>query len=392
MSHPLTTTMTESLGHKETDILILGATGFTGKLITHYLSTHQQRTQFTLGIGGRSVVKLEKLLTDLNLNRDLRVVQVDLKDESALENVVQSARVIINAIGPYFLSGTPIVRFCARNGVHYLDLSGETHWHQHLIKAHDYTASRSGAVIVPSCAFNSAPADMCVYLAAKALQDISPPLLPGKSTTVYDFKGGYSGGTAATTISTFGNVDHEVLHRTMEPYTLSPIVGNQPSMGFEFVSKLSIPKQFGGQTYHGYFSTMASINTAVVQRTFGLLEMIHTEHHGSFFVHSVCSCLIIHLLFVGNHEEESIRYGPDFIYSEFLLARNPITAFFSSLSLAFAFVCLLLKPVSSPLFLSFSLKLTSVTNTQLRPGTSSPNSSPNQVTAPLNQPFKKDIL
>lgn len=354
----LTTTMSLTEEHTETDILILGATGFTGKLITHYLSTHSQRSQFTLGIGGRSIAKLEKLSTDLSLNRDLRkgdgvrVVQVDLNDETALENVVQSARIIINAIGPYFLSGTPIVRLCARNGVHYLDISGETHWHQHLIKAHDYTASRSGAVIVPSCAFNSAPADICVYLAAKALRDISPSLLPGKSTTVYDFKGGYSGGTAATTISTFGNVDHEVLQRTMEPYTLSPIVGNQPSTGFEFVSKLSIPKQFGGQIYYGCFSTMASINTAVVQRTFGLLEMISAEHHGSSFVQFVWSSLIIHLLFVGKHEEPSIRYGPDLIYSEFLLARNPFTAFLSSVSLVFAFVFLLFKPVSFP-FLSF---------------------------------------
>jgi short subunit dehydrogenase-like uncharacterized protein len=291
----ITIRMTLTEESTQTDILILGATGFTGKLITRYLSTHPQRTQFTLVIGGRSIVKLEELARNLNLNPDLHnqdgvgIVQVDLKDESALERIVKSARVIINAIGPYFLSGTPIVRLCARNGVHYLDLSGETHWHQHLIKAHDYTASRSGAIIVPSCAFNAVPADICVYLAAKGLRGISPPLLPGKSTTVYDRKGGYSGGTAATTISTFGGVDHEVLQRSMEPYTLSPVVGKQPNIGFEFVSRLTMPKQFGGQTFNGSFSTMASINTAVVQRTFGQFEVYHEEHgkiHLSAFINS----------------------------------------------------------------------------------------------------------
>lgn len=268
-----------------TDILILGATGFTGRLIARYLSTHPQRSQFTLGVGGRSIAKLEELANEIRLSEEaaVRVVQVDLKDESALESVVKSASVVINAIGPYFLSGTPIVRLCALNGVHYLDLTGETHWHQHLIKEYDYAASRTGAIIVPSCAFNSVPADISVYLAAKALQTLSPTLLPGNSTTVYERHGGSSGGTAATAISTLGSVDRQVLQRSMEPYALSPIIGKQEKAPFEFVSKLSLPRVFGGETYHGSVMFTASNNIAVVQRTFGLFEIYHAGHGKTHF-------------------------------------------------------------------------------------------------------------
>ena len=100
--------MTESPAHS--DILILGATGYCGVLITRYLSSHPQRAQFTLALGGRSRQKLEQVVKDLDLSDDVRLVQVDVTNENDVEEAVKSARVVINVVGPYWSWGTPTVR------------------------------------------------------------------------------------------------------------------------------------------------------------------------------------------------------------------------------------------------------------------------------------------
>ncbi len=102
--------MTEPPAHS--DILILGATGYCGVLITRYLSSHLQRAQFTLALGGRSRQKLEQLVKDLDLSSDdVRIVQVDVSNEKDVEEAVKSTRVVINVVGPYWSWGTPTVRY-----------------------------------------------------------------------------------------------------------------------------------------------------------------------------------------------------------------------------------------------------------------------------------------
>lgn len=95
------------------DILILGATGFTGELIARYLVNHPQRTfpSFTLALGGRSKEKLNKVAESLGLNTDSEsIVVVDLSDYKSVESAVVRARVVINAIGPYWKFGDYVVR------------------------------------------------------------------------------------------------------------------------------------------------------------------------------------------------------------------------------------------------------------------------------------------
>jgi len=101
----------------KTDILLLGATGFTGGLIARYLSFHPQRTQFTLAFGGRSEKKLAQVVNSLGLNDDVGLVQVDIANEDDVERVVKSARVVINAIGPYWSHGTPTVRYVTHSNI-----------------------------------------------------------------------------------------------------------------------------------------------------------------------------------------------------------------------------------------------------------------------------------
>jgi short subunit dehydrogenase-like uncharacterized protein len=110
-----------------TDLLVLGATGFTGRLIIRYLSQHPLRGAFTFAIGARSPTKVKALLQDLGLVHDssIPIVQVDVTNKAEVENAVKNTRVVINTVGPYWRWGTPVVAACAKAGVHYVDLTGE---------------------------------------------------------------------------------------------------------------------------------------------------------------------------------------------------------------------------------------------------------------------------
>ena len=108
---PPSTTMSDS---PKTDILVLGATGFTGSLISKYLATHPQRKHFSFSVGARSLKKLEGVVTKLDLPSSIKLVQVDVTNNEELERAVKGTRVVINTVGPYWTWGTPVVRcvFC----------------------------------------------------------------------------------------------------------------------------------------------------------------------------------------------------------------------------------------------------------------------------------------
>ncbi|KAG6863664.1 hypothetical protein C0991_004294 [Blastosporella zonata] len=94
------------------DIVVFGATGFTGRLITRYLAAHPQFTQglFTVAIAARSQSKLQALAQELGLPPSISTLQVDVTDYKSVEAAVQKTRVVINTIGPYWLLGTPVVK------------------------------------------------------------------------------------------------------------------------------------------------------------------------------------------------------------------------------------------------------------------------------------------
>lgn len=192
----------------QADIIVLGATGCTGRLITRYLAAHPQFTQglFSFSVAARSQSKLHTLVQQLSLPPTINVVQVDITDDTDLEKAVRSAKVVINAVGPYWPSGLPVVRCvaeispnllfffttvlraCAINGIHYLDLTGETHWIKEIIDRcvsrcsillsityascfrYDYIATKTGAIIVPSCGLESIPSDLSAFLGNKTLK------------------------------------------------------------------------------------------------------------------------------------------------------------------------------------------------------------------------------
>lgn len=110
------------------DIILLGATGFTGRLVARYLAAHPQRGRFTWVVAARSPAKLEALAKELKLSPDVGLVILDVTNEKDVERVVKTARVVINTVGPFHRYGTPVVKACVLNAVHYVDTTGETPW------------------------------------------------------------------------------------------------------------------------------------------------------------------------------------------------------------------------------------------------------------------------
>jgi len=96
----------------QTDIVVLGATGFTGRLITRYLAAHPQFKQglFSFSIAARSQSKLHTLVQELSLSPSINTIQIDVTDDIEVEKVVKGARVVINTVGPYWVWGSPVVR------------------------------------------------------------------------------------------------------------------------------------------------------------------------------------------------------------------------------------------------------------------------------------------
>ncbi|KDR76288.1 hypothetical protein GALMADRAFT_473621 [Galerina marginata CBS 339.88] len=313
----------------KSDILVLGATGFTGRLITRYLSAHPQRPKFTLAIGARSPSKLQKLVQDLSLPSSVKLVQVDVTREEEVEVAVRGARVVINTVGPYWLWGTPVVRSCVRNGAHYVDLTAEVAWLRNIIIEFDYFATKTGSIIVPGCGFDSVPSDISAYLANKTLKSatatngVYPGL--GDSTTAFRFRGGVSGGTISSMMTLLEKVPPNALRESREPYILSPFVGQRRPL-LRFLYNLPIP---GTKPLKGAIFLMAAGNKAVIQRTFGLLEMQARDSKAK--------------------DAQLARYGPEFCYDEFMGTSGTMSALVFTAALIFSFGMLMVRYVAKKL-------------------------------------------
>ena len=97
---------------QKSDVVVLGATGYTGRLITRYLASHPQflAGHFSFSLAGRSQPKLQTLVQELSLPPKINIIQLDVTDYNAVDSVVKTATVIINTVGPYWTWGTPVVR------------------------------------------------------------------------------------------------------------------------------------------------------------------------------------------------------------------------------------------------------------------------------------------
>lgn len=176
------------------DVVLFGATGFTGRLTAEYLARNGGDT-LRWALAGRSRDKLEQLRADLiKLNAgcsDVDLLQADVDDPASLDALAKSARVVITTVGPYIVHGEPLVAACAAAGTDYVDLTGEPEFVDRMwLKYHD-TARNNGARIVHCCGFDSLPADLGCWFTVQQM----PEDVPLRVQAFVRVGGTFSGGT-----------------------------------------------------------------------------------------------------------------------------------------------------------------------------------------------------
>ena len=210
---------------KPHDLIVFGATGFTGRLVAEYLhATYGVGRDVKWAMAGRSLDKLKRVRNELGIGEDLPLLVADASDTAALKKLVAQTRVVITTVGPYQLHGNELVAACAKAGTDYVDLCGEPGWMAEKIPELQPIAAASGARIVFSCGFDSIPFDLgVVFLQNEAMQRLGEPLVRvhGRVKTM---KGTFSGGTAASLLATMEAVgrDRSLIKILGNPFALVP--------------------------------------------------------------------------------------------------------------------------------------------------------------------------
>jgi short subunit dehydrogenase-like uncharacterized protein len=184
------------------DVVVFGATGYTGALTAEYLA-RQAPAGTRWALAGRNREKLEAVRTRLAAINpacaSLDLLQADASDAASLQKVAQSARVIINTVGPYILHGEPLVAACAAAGTDYVDLTGEPEFVDLMWLRHHEKAQQTGARIVHCCGFDSIPHDLGAYFTVQQL----PADVPIKLEGFVRAGGTFSAGTYHSAINAF---------------------------------------------------------------------------------------------------------------------------------------------------------------------------------------------
>ena len=187
--------MVSTPADRELDLVLVGATGFVGRLTAHYLAEHAP-AGLRIALAGRSADRLDQVRSTLpGPGQAWPVIVVDVQDDAAAAELAARTRVVATTVGPYLRYGLPLVTACAAAGTHYADLTGETLFVRRSIDAVHEVAIASGARIVHSCGFDSVPSDLGVGLtAAQATADGAGELISAV-LHVTRLRGGISGGT-----------------------------------------------------------------------------------------------------------------------------------------------------------------------------------------------------
>ena len=156
------------------DIVVYGASGFTGQLVAEYLaSRYAKDSDLKWAMAGRNLDKLASVRDAIGAPVDTPLIAADAGDPASLKAMIDQTRSVLTTVGPYQLYGSELVAACAASGTDYLDLCGEPVWMRQMIDAHETTAKSSGARIVFSCGFDSIPFELGVFFCEAAAKKSS---------------------------------------------------------------------------------------------------------------------------------------------------------------------------------------------------------------------------
>lgn len=259
------------------DIVVYGATGYTGRLVAEYLAHHYQGKGPKWAMAGRSAAKLAQVRDLIGAPADTPLVVANSDDPASMKALAQSTRVVVTTVGPYQLYGEPLLAACVAAGTDYADLCGEPVWMRQMADKYHAQAQASGARIAFSSGFDSIPFDLGVLMLqneAKARFGAPAPRVKGR---VRAMQGKFSGGTAASLTATMAALGKDP---TLVPIMVSPF-GLTPGFEGPAQPRGDVPEY---DEALGSWCTpfiMAVINTKNVHRT----NLLLGHPYGADFVY-----------------------------------------------------------------------------------------------------------
>ena len=260
------------------DIVVYGATGFTGQLVAEYLAArYRGDQQLKWAMAGRSMDKLKSVRDAIGAPSDTPLIAADAGDGASLQAMIDQTKSVLTTVGPYQLYGSDLLAACAASGTDYLDLCGEPVWMRQMIGKHEAAAKASGARIVFSCGFDSVPFELGAFFVQEQARRVFGAPASRVKGRVRDMRGTLSGGTAASGRATFEAVakDLSLVAILNDPFALTP--------GFSGAKQPKGNKPFYEEDLQSWTAPfmMALINTRNVHRS----NMLMGFPYGKEFVY-----------------------------------------------------------------------------------------------------------
>ena len=262
------------MSDKSVDVVIYGATGFTGKLVVEYMQEKYGKDEgISWAIAGRSEEKLNSVREELKVGSNVPQLLVDSNDKDSIASMVQQTKCVLTTVGPYQLYGANILQQCVIHGVDYVDLCGEPGWMHEMINEHAEQAKETGARIVFSCGFDSIPFDLGVYFLQKEVIARHGQPASNIRGRVRAMNGEFSGGTAASLGATMASLKEkpELFEVLVNPFALSN--------GFTGPEQAQDSKPIYDDKLETWVAPffMAPINTKNVHRSNTLMDHLYGE-------------------------------------------------------------------------------------------------------------------
>ena len=257
---------------KELDLIIWGATGFTGKLVCEFINKTYSRSNLRWGIAGRNKEKISDIGEKLKINNE-KIFIADSNDLESLIKLTSKTKVICTTVGPYAKYGTNLIKACIKTGTNYCDITGETQWIRKIIDKYHNSAVEKKIKIINSCGFDSIPSDMGVFYSQKKIFEKTGKYATMINMRVAGAKGGISGGTynSLSNVLEEALIDKDVRKTLANPYGLNPI-------GKQFgPDKADLRKVIFDKVSNSWIApfVMAGINTKIVRRSHALMDFIY---------------------------------------------------------------------------------------------------------------------
>jgi short subunit dehydrogenase-like uncharacterized protein len=260
------------------DIIVYGATGFTGQLVAEYLTQHYKSDKtLKWAMAGRSLGKLKSVRDAVGAPGNTPLIVADASDAASLKAMAERTMSVITTVGPYQLYGEELLAACVATGTDYFDLCGEPIWMRQMIDKYEAAAKESGARIVFSCGFDSVPFELGAFFVQEEAKRMFGAPASRVKGRVRDMRGTLSGGTAASAKATFDAVAKDISLITIlnDPFALTPgFTGPKQPKGNRSLLEEDL------QSWAAPF-TMALINTRNVHRS----NMLMGFPYGQEFVY-----------------------------------------------------------------------------------------------------------